>query len=180
MLNEPTDAKLNSQWRLKKRLALVSLVILLLAAGTPYGVKQWQYYQTHESTDDAYVVGHIIPISTRVGGTVRSVYVENHQQVEVGQPLAQLDPQDLETQVQEAQAAVAMAEAGLSRAKMDAEWERQRIQSDIAHAQAAVQTARSDWQEDRRQVATAQAHLRTQQAVVTVAQGRCRVPKSPA
>ncbi len=30
----------------------------------------WQYYQTHESTDDAYVVGDIVPVSPRVAGTV--------------------------------------------------------------------------------------------------------------
>src|ERR687884_1764951 len=78
------------------RYALYGLLVVLLGMGAPYGLHLWRYYQTHESTDDAYVIGELIPVSTRVQGTVLAVHVEGHQQVEAGQVLAQLDPRDFE------------------------------------------------------------------------------------
>ena len=44
--------------------------------------KLWQYYQTHESTDDAYVVSDIVPLSPQVNGMVLAVYVVDNQTVE--------------------------------------------------------------------------------------------------
>jgi membrane fusion protein (multidrug efflux system) len=168
--NEPTGFKPNIPRHQWKRLAIMSLAILLLAAGTPYGIRQWHYYLNHASTDDAYVVGDIIPISARVSGTVLTVHVEDHQQVEVGQLLAQLDPRDFEAQVQQAEAEVAMAEADLSRAEIDVEWERQSTHSETARTHATVQEAQGDLQEARNDVEAAQAHLQAQEAVVAVAQ----------
>ncbi len=169
-IHEPTDVGPKMPWRRRKHLGIVSLAILLLTAGTPYGVQQWQHYLIHETTDDAYVVGKIIPVSARLGGTVLTVEVEDHQPVEAGQILAQLDPQDFENQVQQAAAAVVMAEANLSRAKMDVEWERQSTHSETARTRATVQEAQSDLQEARHDVEAARARLHTQEAAVSVAQ----------
>ena len=153
-----------------KSLVTVSLVLVLLAAGTPYGIEQWQYYHIHESTDDAYVVGNINPISAQVGGTVLTVHIENHQRVEAGQVLAQLDPQDFESQVRQAEAEVAMAEADLNRAKMAVEWERQSGASEAAQTRAAVQEAQSQVEESQHDIEESQAFLRMQEAAVAVAQ----------
>ena len=67
----------------------------------------WSYYQTHETTDDAYVTGDIVPISARVSGTVMNVHASEHQQVEDGQLLAELDPDDFAARVVQAEAMVA-------------------------------------------------------------------------
>lgn len=169
-VQKPVDIGFKMQWRRRKQLVAASLAMLLLAAGTPCGVARWQHYLIHESTDDAYVVGNIIPISARVGGTVLAVDVEDHQQVEAGEILAQLDPQNFEAQVLQAEAAVALAEADLSRAEMDVEWERQSTHSETARTRATVQEAQGNLQEARHHVEAAQAHLHTQQAAVAVAQ----------
>lgn len=42
---------------------LYGLCIVLLGIAIPHGWQRWQYYQTHESTDDAYVVSDIVPLS---------------------------------------------------------------------------------------------------------------------
>jgi membrane fusion protein (multidrug efflux system) len=73
---------------------LFGLLIVSLAGGVPYGTKLRLYYRSHESTDDAYVVGDIVPVSARVNGTAASVHVDGHQRVETGQLLTQLDPRD--------------------------------------------------------------------------------------
>ena len=41
----------------RTRYVLYALLIVLLGISAPYGWQLWQYYRTHESTDDAYVVG---------------------------------------------------------------------------------------------------------------------------
>src|SRR3954468_20505736 len=60
------------------------------------GVLVWRHYAVRESTDDAQIEGDIIPISARVGGTVKSVLVEDNQYVEAGTVLVQIDPTDYE------------------------------------------------------------------------------------
>jgi multidrug resistance efflux pump len=70
-------------------------------------------YQTHESTDDAYVAGELLPVSARVQGTVLAVHVEDHQLVQAGQVLIQLAPRDFEMRVKQAEVAVEVAAAHL-------------------------------------------------------------------
>jgi len=55
----------------------------------------WRYMETYESTDDAFIDGHISSVSARVQGTVHAVYVVENQQVVAGQTLVDLDPRDL-------------------------------------------------------------------------------------
>ena len=56
------------RWRqcIRRQCMLAGLVGLLLGASIPYGVWLWQHHQSHESTDDASVVGNIVPSSTHV------------------------------------------------------------------------------------------------------------------
>ena len=61
-----------------------------------------------ESTDDAEVDGHVIPISARINGTIIEVLVNDNQVVKAGQPLVRLDPADY-------QVAQAQAEASLGK-----------------------------------------------------------------
>jgi membrane fusion protein, multidrug efflux system len=64
----------------------------------------WLYSRTYETTDDAQADAHLNPISARVEGTVKSVYVEDNQAVQAGQPLVDLDTSDLEVKLAQAQA----------------------------------------------------------------------------
>jgi membrane fusion protein, multidrug efflux system len=74
-----------------KRILMVSLATLL-ACGV---ATEWAVYsQGYESTDDAQVDGHLNVVSSRISGTATSVYVADNQTVEVGQPLADLDPSE--------------------------------------------------------------------------------------
>jgi len=107
------------RWQNRKRLVLYACLLGGLGVGAFYGVQLWQYYDTHESTDDAYVVGDIVPISPRVNGTVLLVHVEEHQPVAAGQLLAQLDPRDLSIRVAQAESAVAVAAGMVARKRLE-------------------------------------------------------------
>src|SRR5262249_50627550 len=103
----------------RARYVLSGLLVVLLGVATPYGWQLWPYYQTHESTDDAYVVGDIVPMSAQVNGTVLAVYVVDNQTVQAHAVLAQLDPRDFETRVKQVEAAVAVAAANVRRAEIE-------------------------------------------------------------
>jgi membrane fusion protein (multidrug efflux system) len=84
---------------------------LLLIAIVAAGVYVWHYYSIRESTDDAQIDGHIVPVSSRVQGTVTSVTVDDNQFVQAGQVLVQLDPKDYEVALAKTEADLADAVA---------------------------------------------------------------------
>jgi membrane fusion protein (multidrug efflux system) len=155
--------------RFRKRLVLYSVLAVLLGVSIPYGVRLWRYYQTHESTDDAYIVGDIVPVSARVNGTVLSVHVEDHQMVEAGQLLVRLDPQDFELQLQQAEAAVAVATARWRQAEIEVPLVQEITSSDTARTSATVQAAQSALRVAQHRTEEAQALLHTREAAVAAA-----------
>ncbi len=86
-------------------LVLIPLTILLL-------LLLW-YLGSYENTDDAFIDGHTDPISTRINGTVTSVYVENTYRVKKGQLLVELDPRDNQVAKEQAYANYDQAQAAV-------------------------------------------------------------------
>jgi membrane fusion protein (multidrug efflux system) len=78
---------------------------------------------SRESTDDAFIAGHIVSISARVSGYVDKVLVADNQSVQQGDILVELDPRDY-------QVALDMARAKLSTAQADET--QSRAQADMA------------------------------------------------
>ena len=94
--------------RSPRRLILILLVLAILAAGAAVW---WIRSEAYENTDDAQVNAHLSAISSRVAGTVTAVYVEENQFVQVGQPIADLDPRDYQNALDQAQSQMLQAEA---------------------------------------------------------------------
>ena len=104
-------------------------VVAAAAAGVYYYIQSLSF----ESTDDAFIEAHIVPVSSRVPGHVANVLVTDNQWVEKGTLLAEIDPPDFKTRLTAAEAAlqtarstcaaratgVAGARAGLAQAKAD-------------------------------------------------------------
>ncbi|HWN13769.1 MAG TPA: biotin/lipoyl-binding protein, partial [Candidatus Dormibacteraeota bacterium] len=109
----------------------------MLAAGA-YGVHAWRYWNRHVSTDDAFVEGHISPVSARVRGTVLEVLVRDNQEVPAGAPLARLDPRDLEVKVHQARAALATAAGRLHMATESVPMTDESTRSQVTRAEATV------------------------------------------
>ena len=170
---EPADApplaRSRPMW-LRKRVLGTAFCILLIGVGTPYGMQLWQYYQTHESTDDAYVIGDIVPISARISGTVVAVHASKHQQVEGGQLLAQLDPDDFSARVAQAEASVEVARARLRHAELQVRLTQDSTSNDTVRSGAALLAAQSALREARHDTEKAAARLRTWEAAVAAAQ----------
>ena len=151
------------------RYVLYGLLVVLLGIATPYGWQLWQYYRTHESTDDAYVVGDIVPVSPQVNGTVLAVHVVDNQPVEAAQLLAQLDPRDFEVRVKQVEAAVAVAAANLRRAEIEVHLTQESTSTDTERTSATLRGAQIATQEAQQSTAEAAARLRTTEAAVAAA-----------
>src|SRR5690349_6036291 len=47
---------------------IVPLIAVVVLGVLAWGVQKWMFARAHESTDDAQVEGHIIPVLAKVGG----------------------------------------------------------------------------------------------------------------
>jgi membrane fusion protein (multidrug efflux system) len=81
----------------------------VLAAGLFFGVPAILRYFRYDSTDDAFINGHMTYISPRVAGRITEVLVENNQYVEAGQVLARIDREPFQIAVDQKRAALARA-----------------------------------------------------------------------
>ena len=63
-------------------------------AAVIYGLIFFIHSLSHESTDDAYVSGTIVPIAAEIKGKVTNVFVSDNQYVEEGKPLLEIYQQD--------------------------------------------------------------------------------------
>ena len=94
--------------RKKIILPIVGVLALILLF---WAFQKWSYGRTHQSTDNAQVDGHIVPVLAKVGGYVNTVTVSENDSVKAGQLLVQLDDDDYRVRLQQAQADLAAAEA---------------------------------------------------------------------
>jgi len=116
--------------------------IALIALVSIVGCIGWFLYSgTYESTDDAEVDAHLNPIAARVQGTVATVYVEDNQVVQAGQPLVDLDPNDVTVALAQAQANYDQAVAQLKAQNPNVPITQATNASDLASQQAEVQNA---------------------------------------
>jgi membrane fusion protein (multidrug efflux system) len=96
-----------------RRRAIVAIVIVLLVV---VAVALWWHSTFTENTDDAQVNGHLIQVSSRIGGQVLKVDVQENQLVKAGDAIAELDPADYQVAVENAEAALASAQANAAAA----------------------------------------------------------------
>ncbi len=86
---------------------------IIAAVFVVLGALWWVWWllvlSVRESTDDAYVDGDKVIISSQIPGTVVAIAAENTQLVNAGQVLVQLDPTDSASQLDRAASALAQA-----------------------------------------------------------------------
>jgi membrane fusion protein, multidrug efflux system len=155
---------------MRKPLGLLVLLIAL-AGGAAGGWYWWSVARFLETTDDAFIQADISAVSPKIPGYVREVHVTDNQPVKAGEVLVVIDDRDyaaradqaratldvqraaitmLETRriwqkavIDQADAAVASAEAELHRAELDLARQRDLAKADIASRQK-FETADAD------------------------------------
>jgi membrane fusion protein (multidrug efflux system) len=94
-----------------KRRIVLPIVILLAALGAIWAFKQWSYGRAHESTDDAAIDGHFVPVLAKVTGYVQLVTVGDNDHVKSDSLLVQIDPSEYRVRVAQAEPDLAAARA---------------------------------------------------------------------
>ncbi|HZV59848.1 MAG TPA: HlyD family secretion protein [Candidatus Eremiobacteraceae bacterium] len=90
--------------KIRRILVIGGVILLAVVAGLYF------YYRNRETTDDAQVDGHITPVASKIYGRVAQVLVEDNQPVKAGQVLVKIDGGDFQAALDQAKAAVALAE----------------------------------------------------------------------
>ena len=170
---------------LYKRPAFLIGAALVLLLAVLLGLRYWLYARSHESTDDAFIDGHIIQVSPKISGYVAKIYVTDNQQVKSGELLAELDARDYEAKLVQAQAAYDAGLAQQHQAQTQVTLTRANSRSTIQQAVAGVREKRSgvggaqaDAAAERARINQAAAGVSSSQA--NVAQARARLSSAQA
>ena len=172
-------AKSTPRWQKYLTPILVLLLAIAIVATVTSKWNSWEGGKVEQVTDDAYVRGDLTPLSTKVAGIVRNVQVSDYQQVHKGEFLVELQDDDYQAQVAQANAAVEAARAAIEnnvrqRQLQDARIDKALAGIDQARAQiAAAQAGKEAVQaelvrarsERKRQEGLFQTHSTTQQKV---------------
>jgi membrane fusion protein (multidrug efflux system) len=168
-IQDQPDAEVARRPFYKRRgVLIIGAVVLLLAV--VFGVRYWLYARSHESTDDAFIDGHIIQVSPKVSGYVAKIYVKDNQQVKAGDLIAELDARDYEVRLQQAQAALDAGLAKENEAKSNVSLTRATSSATVQQARAAVQRSRSQVQSQRAGAASSQSKANEASSAVATAE----------
>ena len=139
--------------RSKRPILLGVLAVIVLAGGT-VGVRRYLYGRTHESTENAQVDGHIVPVIAKVSGFVRRTDVVENTRVAAGDTLVTIDDAEYRVRLAQATAELAAARAvagsrgvaGQSEAlERGAISQREAIVAHVAATEASYQKATADF-----------------------------------
>jgi membrane fusion protein (multidrug efflux system) len=158
---------------------LVVILALAVVVTITRNWNAWEGGKIEQVTDDAYVRGDLTPLSTKVSGIVRAVEVADYQQVHDGDLLVELQDDDYRAQVDQANAAVAAARAGIEENIRQRELQDARIakavagidqaKAQIAAAEAGKKAVQAELirarSERNRQEGLYQTHSTTQQSL---------------
>ena len=142
-MNAPQVTSVPSPRR-KQALTAVSAVVLL---GAVWGAAVWYSGRHEESTDNAYVQGHLVQITPQIAGTVTAIAADDTDFVRAGQSLVTLDRADTQLALDKAEANLAQTVRQVrslyaNNATLAAQVKLR--ETDIARAQTELARARDD------------------------------------
>src|SRR5882724_8012463 len=132
--------------KLRRRvLSIASALVVCVAAALYY----LRFIAPFESTDDAFIEGHVTQVAPQVAGRIARVLVKDNQFVNAGEVLVQIEPSDYEATLQKERANLASTQSRLEQAgaqltvdQAKAEQER----ANVTAAQAEATRAEADSQ----------------------------------
>src|SRR5260221_11287045 len=122
--------------RFKRTVFGISLVLILAVGGLYYFAQTASY----ESTDDAFVDGHITNVAPKIAGRIDKVFIDDNQLLKKGDPIVEIDPRDYDAQLRQKQAALDSTKAQAAAAQAS-------VEQQIAHVkslQAALGQDKAD------------------------------------
>src|SRR5580700_171743 len=100
--------------RSKKPLLIVGAIVVV---GAIIGFFFWFARRNEARTDDAYTDGNVVTMAPKISGYVVALNIDDNMRVRRGELLLRIDPRDYLAAQQQAQAALALAQAQLKSAQ---------------------------------------------------------------
>lgn len=163
---------------LYKRPAFLIVASIVIVAGLIFGLRYWAYSRSHESTDDAFIDGHIVQVNPKVSGYIAKVYVKDNQEVKEGDLIAEIDARDFEARLEQARAALSAGTARLKEARTGVELTRATARANVQQASATVQQARSGVESQRAAASAERTRITQAGAGVATAQANAAQARS--
>lgn len=129
-----------------KRKIVLPILGVLAIIGLVYFGKSYMYRRNHETTDNAQVDGHIVPVLAKVGGYVTAVNASENSPITSGATVVKIDDSEYRVRLAQADAELAAARAAVGGA------------NGSGQAQAAIQVAASQRAASDAQIAAAKAN----------------------
>jgi len=138
----------------KRKPLLIAATLVFILIAIAYAI-WWALYAAHfESTDDAYVHGNLVQVTSQISGTVVAIGADDTQRVSRGTTLVELDGSDTDIALQRARQALAQT----VRHTRTIFVQNDALQADIAMREADIERAKVD-------LAKAQSDLKRRQAL---------------
>ncbi|HZQ53261.1 MAG TPA: HlyD family secretion protein [Bryobacteraceae bacterium] len=153
---------------------LAAAAFLAFIGASAWVIRYWLWAQAHEETDDAYVAGHVHPVSARIAGTVEAVLVDDNQHVKRGQVLVRLDPRDYQVRLAHAKAALDVARRQAASAGSAVEFSSESATAKATEADGGVRSAQAEIAAAKASVAEASAGIPRAQAALAEAEANRR------
>ena len=129
----------------KKRVIVPAITAVLFLLAGIYFMIHSIYYQ---STDDAFVEGHIISMAPRVAGPVVQMLIDDNMPVKKGQLLIVIDPSDYEVKLAQTKAKLDQAKASLNISEEDINRSESGVEEsahDVASTSSKLDFAQKDY-----------------------------------
>jgi membrane fusion protein (multidrug efflux system) len=145
----------------RRRFIIIGVVAVLVVGALLF----WWHSTYYEDTDDAQVDGNLIQISSRIVGHVKAVDVNQNQYVDAGKTLVEIDQEDYETALHQAEANLEAAEASYEAARVNVPvihintgTNLSNANVDVSSANASATEAENELKADQAKVIAAQAN----------------------
>jgi membrane fusion protein, multidrug efflux system len=141
--------------RFKPTVVGIGLVLVLAVVGLYFFAQSMSY----ESTDDAFIDGHITNVAPKIAGRIDKVFINDNQLVKKGDPIVEIDPRDYDAQLRQKQAALESTKAQATAAQAGVDQQIARVKS----LQATLDQDKADQRSSEAQADQIADNLRRQQ-----------------
>lgn len=147
-MNPIDDAVKNNHFSHKRKLLLTLVTLVVLVMIVLSGLYVLLIGRFYEDTDNAYVNGNVIPITSQIAGTIIGIEADDTQFVKTGQVLVKLDPTDSYIAFEQAKANLAQTirttqqlfinNNGLKASILDKEATQEKARLDVSRRNEAI------------------------------------------
>ena len=91
----------------RRKLQNTAMAVALVVAASGFAFYWSQHLEQKEVTEDAYVEGNIVQVTSQVAGTIVAIGADNSDRVAVGQSVVKLNPLDAQLALERSEALLA-------------------------------------------------------------------------